>query len=833
VQFKKHMRYILFLFFTFSSFTSYSQIVGKVSDTNGEALSYVNIYLENSYSGTTSNDEGNFELNFSKPGNYSIVFQFLGFKKLVKKISINSFPYILNVRLEEELVSLDQVVLSNKSEDPAYRIIRETIAQRKENLAKISEYTADFYSRGLWKLKDVPLKIMGQEVGDLDGVLDSTRSGIIYLSETISKISYRQPNDFKERIIGSKVSGNDNGFSFNSAQESDFSFYENTIDLNTAIVSPIGASAMSYYNYKLEGVFYEGSKLINKIKVSPKRSKDRVWYGYVYIVEDDWQLYGIEIATTGQAIQTPFISELVFKQNFKFDPDYNFWVKISQTIDFGFGFLGLNGEGRFIANYSNYNFNPQFDKKSFTNEVLAFEAEANKKDSVFWTGTRPVPLTDEELADYIKRDSLQIIRTSKPFLDSLDRKSNKPKVLDIVLGYSYRNSSKKYQINYIGPVTGNGFNTLQGWYTSAGLSYYNWFDDNETTWFRAGLDATYGFADDRLRFTGRMTRKFNMKNNLRFDLSGGSKVQQFNPEEPISPFINNISTMFFERNYLKAYELNFARLRYSQEIINGLEVRATIGYEKRKPLFNETNQVIIAAKGVSYTSNNPLDPTDFSNAAIDTHDIYKSELVAEINFGQKYFSNPDMKFNIGNNRFPRLTITAENGLGSSNSNYNYTQLRARLDQELSFGTKGEFYYNLRGGTFFNAENISFADFQHFNGNQTRVGTASNYTNVFNLLPYYQLSTNKGYFEGHLEHDFKGWILGKIPGVNQLNFNLIAGAHFLTTETNKPYTEWSVGFDNIGIGKYRPLRLDYVRSYFDGNSKGAIIFGLKFLDVFGM
>ena len=66
---------------------------------------------------------------------------------------------------------------------------------------------------------------MGQEVGDLDGVLDSTRSGIIYLSETISKISYRQPNDFRERIIASKVSGNDNGFSFNSAQESTFSFY--------------------------------------------------------------------------------------------------------------------------------------------------------------------------------------------------------------------------------------------------------------------------------------------------------------------------------------------------------------------------------------------------------------------------------------------------------------------------------------------------------------------------------------------------------------------------------------------------------------------------------
>ncbi|MFT7627173.1 MAG: hypothetical protein ACI9AT_002187 [Ulvibacter sp.] len=827
------MQRIIFLFFIFSSFIVRSQIVGKVTDTNGEALSYVNIYLENSYTGTTSNDEGNFELNFSKPADYKIVFQFLGFKKLIKKVTIDSFPYILNVSLEEELVSLDQVVLSNEDEDPAYRIIREIIAQRKENLAKISEFTADFYSRGLWKVKDVPLKIMGQDVGDLDGKLDSTRSGIIYLSETISKIAYKKPNNFRERIIASKVSGNDNGFSFNSAQESDFSFYENTIDLNAAIVSPIGVSAMNYYNYKLEGIFYEGSKLINKIKVSPKRTMDRVWSGYVYIVEDDWQLYGIEISTNGQAIQIPFISDLVFKQNFKFDPDYNFWVKISQTIDFGFGFFGLNGDGRFIANYSNYNFNPQFDKTSFTNEVLAFETEANKKDSLFWKGTRPVPLTDEELADYIKRDSLQILRKSKRFLDSLDQKSNTLGVLDPLLGYTYKKSFKKYRIEYTGPVTGNGFSTLQGWNTSAGLSFYNWFDENQTKWFRAGLNASYGFADDRLRFTGRLTRKFNMKDKLRFDLSGGSKIQQFNPAEPISNIINSVATMFFERNYLKAYELNFARLRYSQEIVNGLEVRATIGYEERKPLFNETNQVIVAGKGVNYTSNNPLNPDDFTNAAIDQHDIYKSELVARITFGQKYFSNPDMKFNIGNDRYPRLTITAENGLGSNNSNYNYTQLRGRLDQELSLGNKGQFYYNLRGGIFFNADNISFADFQHFNGNQTRVGTAGNYTNVFHLLPYYQLSTNKSYFEGHLEHDFRGWILGKIPGINQLNFNLIGGAHFLTTETNKPYAEWSVGIDNIGIGKYRLLRLDYVRSYFGGNSTGAVIFGLKFMDLLGL
>ena len=826
------MQRSLALLIIFISFLSEAQIVGKITDTKGEELPYVNIYLDNSYVGTTSNDDGNYELNISEEGNYTIIFQFLGFKKITKKVEIISFPHILNVSMEEESVSLEEVVVSN-DEDPAYRIIRETIARRKENLEKISEFSADFYSRGLWKVYDVPEKIMGQEVGDLDGALDSTRSGIIYLSESISKISYKYPNEFNERIIASKVSGNDNGFSFNSAQEANFSFYDNTIDLNAEIVSPIANNALGYYRYRLDGIFYEGNKLINKIEVTPRRPKDRVWKGFIYSVEDDWQLYGVEITTNGEAIQVPFIKDLVFKQNFKFDPENNFWVKLSQTIDFGFGFLGLNGDGRFIANYSNYDFNPQFTKKSFTNEVLSFAPEANKKDSLFWKGTRPVPLTNEELTDYIKKDSLQVLRRSKPFLDSLDNKSNKFNFTDPLLGYTFKNSFEKWTLNYTGIVPGIRFNTIQGWNSNAGVSFFKWFDENQTSWLSIGADATYGIAEDRLRFTGRITRNFNRKNNLRFGLTGGSKVEQFNSTEPISTLINSISTMFFERNYLKAYELNFGRLSYSQEVFNGLEVFTTVGYEKRKPLFNTTDYVTIPNDNVSYTSNNPLDATDFSNAAINIHDIVKTQLTARITFGQKYFSNPDMKFNIGNDLYPRLTLTMENGLGSSNADYNYTQLRGVLDQEFSLGNKGEFYYRLKGGTFINAEDISFVDYQHFNGNQTRVGTSPNYTNVFNLLPYYDLSTNKSYFEGHIEHDFRGWILGKIPGINQLNFNLVAGAHILSTENRKPYTEWSVGIDNLGIGKYRLLRLDYVRSYYNGVGDGAIVFGLKFLDLLGL
>lgn len=827
---KKPFLFILLLAPVFA----FAQLIGKVSDTEGKPLPFVNVYIENSYTGTTTNDDGNYRLDSDryrdKEGEKAtVVFQFLGYQTLKREIVFDKKLIVLNVTLKPETFSLDQVVITS-GENPADRIVRNAIAVRKQNLEKLNAYTADFYSRGLWKMKDVPERILGQEVGDLDGALDSTRTGIVYLSETISHIAYRKPNDFFERIVASKVSGNDNGFSFNSARDANFSFYENTLELNAAIVSPIANNAFGYYNYKLEGVFYENNQLINKIKVNPKRPNDRIFSGVIYIVEDSWQLYGVELTTTGAAIQVPFVEELVFKQNFSYDENEDYWVKRSQTIDFSFGFMGFKGDGRFTAVYSNYDFNPNFDPKYFTNEVLFFEPEANKKDTLFWSGIRPVPLTDEEINDYIRRDSIQTLRQSKAYLDSIDSRNNKFRILSPITGYSYANTYKKWRLSYDGVLTNINFNTLQGWNASTGLSFSKWYDENRNRALSVSLNANYGFADDRLRFTGSVSKRFNRFNRNTLTLAGGRKVEQFNSSEPISPLINSISSLYFERNYLKGYDLTYARVGYSQEVFNGLRASGVLGYEERNPLFNQSDQVILRNEGVSYTSNNPLAPDDFENAVIDAHEIFKLRLQGRITFGQKYFTYPDGKFNIEDGRFPVLNLYYEKGFAASNSNYDYDQLSAQITQNINTGNTGRLSYNLSGGTFFNGEGISFVDYKHFNGNQTRVGTTFSYTHVFNLLPYYALSTNGNYFEAHMEHDFRGFILGRVPLLNKLNYNLVAGAHFLSTENNKPYSELSIGIDNLGFGKFRFLRLDYVHSFFDGNDKGAFIFGLKFLNI---
>jgi len=798
-----------------------AQVVGEITDTKGEKLPYVNIYLENSFTGTTSNQEGNYELEISQPGDYTIVYQFLGYKTQKKQVNIQSFPYTINVSLAEESTSLEEVVI-NSDENPADRVIRKAIANRKKNLAKVEAYTADFYSRGIWKIENAPEKILGQEVGDLGGGLDSTRSGIVYLSETKSKIKFKAPDDFHEKIIASKVSGDDNGFSLNSAQDADFTFYNNTIELNAELVSPIADYAFNYYDYKLEGIFYDDlGNLVNKIKVIPKRPKDRVFSGTIYILEDSWEIYGIELTTTGESTQITPIETLVFKQNFTYSEKDELWVKLSQTVEFTWKIFGIGGNGRFSAVYSDYDFNPQFTREDFSNEILSFAENANEKDSMYWEKIRPIPLTTEEVDDYIRKDSIQERKNSKVYKDSVDQVRNKFKITDPLFGYSYRNSFKQYSWNISGPIEGIRYNTVQGWNTTINANFTKWEDDYNKYW---GLNASanYGLADDRLRVKGGFIKKFNNKSKPYFTLNGGIEAKQINDTEPISTLVSSVASILFDKNYLKIYDRTFIEARYSEEIFNGFRLYANASFERRSALFDDPE---IIEDEDEFTANNPLAPNDFDSAPFEDHNIAKIGITGRINFDQKYYNYPDGKYNVTNSDYPTLYFSYEKGFAATVDDYNFDHFKVMANQRVSLQNKGDFEYSLKGGKFLNGENISLVDHQHFNGNLTHVKLDPS-INQFNLLPYYGYSANDTYGELHAEHNFKGYLLGKIPLLRSLNFNTVIGVNSLWTTGNKPYSEYSVGISNIGFGKYRILRVDYVKAYQGGWQDSGVMFGLS-------
>lgn len=813
------------LFLLLFSQSVLSQIKGNVTDTNGEPLPFVNIYIENSTIGTTSNEKGMYTLHTNER-NPTIVFQFLGYKTEKRTLNIDKHPYILDISLSEESYQLSAVTVSNK-DNPANAIIRNAIKHKEENSQKANRFEADFYSKGFLKLKDVPKKILGQEVGDLDGNIDTlTRSGIVYQSETISKIKFEKPHHVKENIIASKVAGNSNGFSFNTAASANFDFYDNYLNFNAKMISPIADNAFSYYKFTLESTFYDDkNRLINKIKISPKRNTEPVFDGYIYILEDSWAIYAVEVTAKGYRMQEPVISQLLIKQYFSYNDSYNMWAKNLQTVELQAKVLMIQLSGAFSYVYNNYQFKDAFAKKEFKGEVRLFQNDANKKDSLFWANARQIPLTDEEATNYRKKDSIEAIHTSDKYIDSVETRRNKFKFWDIFTGYSYRKSAKKMRFSYNGlfDLESIGFNTVQGFFAGTGFNFYKWNEDNLSS-THIGGDVQYSFAEKKLRATAEFTRVFNQINYPTLSILGGSQVKQFNPDNPISETVNSIASLFFKDNYMKLYNNEFLQVQYGQDIANGVYLQASFDYNNRKPLWNNSNYDL-TKKSKPYTSNNPLLPFDYEQN-FEKHYVSKLSLLAKFQINQRYTSYPKQKIKHFSSQFPTFQVKLTNTFSASKKEYQFQTLEGSITYTPSFDNKGETFLYLNGGLFFNAKNIHFIDYKHFNGNQTHVQFTENPNTSFYLLPYYTYSTNENYAELHIRHRFRGYITNKIPLFNKLQWNVVTGFHQLTRTNAKPYQELTIGLENIGWKSFRFFRIDYVRAYEGGFRTDGLMFGIS-------
>ena len=191
-------------------------------------------------------------------------------------------------------------------------------------------------------------------------------------------------------------------------------------------------------------------------------------------------------------------------------------------------------------------------------------------------------------------------------------------------------------------------------------------------------------------------------------------------------------------------------------------------------------------------------------------------------FGQKYATYPNSKINEGNDTYPKLSVNYTKRFGAKNSALNSDLFTANVRQDVRVGNYGNFQYQIRAGAFLKKKDIAFMDNLQANGNQLLFPIDTGLSS-FNLLEYYKFHTNDKYAEMHLEHDFRGAILGQIPLINKLNFHLVVGAKALFMADNKPYTEYAVGLANVGFGKWRLLRIEYVNSQYGTIKENGFVF----------
>jgi len=134
-----------FLFLLCSTLSA--QLKGKVMDSLNNPLSGVSIFIQNSFVGTVTNEEGEFYLGNLPEKKGEIVFKSLGYETQKHPFDVQKMPLDYKVQLREAFISLKEVTLKS-DENPANAIIRAAINKRKEKLLKNQSFTPTFIQKG-------------------------------------------------------------------------------------------------------------------------------------------------------------------------------------------------------------------------------------------------------------------------------------------------------------------------------------------------------------------------------------------------------------------------------------------------------------------------------------------------------------------------------------------------------------------------------------------------------------------------------------------------------------------------------------------------------------
>lgn len=811
------LRRLLFvaIFFLLSNDLFSFTINGQVTDKTGEPLPYANVYIKGTTRGTTTNLDGKYFLPVN-PGEYTIVFKFLGYKVDEKNITVNDKDIELNVVLSPENYNLKEVVIKASDEDPAYAIIRNAIKKRKLYLEQVNAFSCNVYIKGMQRLSKYPKKIFGVTV-DFGGMLDST-TGVVYLSESVSQYNFEKPDHIKEVMISSKVSGSNKAFSYNRASDMYFNFYENNVGRgglsDRGFISPIAGNALFYYHYKYLGAFTENGLTVDKIEVIPKRRFDPVFKGNIYIVEDSWRIHSTELLLTKEA-QIDFVDTISIKQiHVPVEGHPDIWMPVSNRFDFIFSAFGFEGGGTYVGVNSDYNVNPKFEKGYFGGEVMKVNEDANKRDSSYWNNIRPIPLSEMEKKDYVKKDSIAMLRESKPYLDSLDRISNKFSFGKIILsGYNYRERYKKQSFTFSPLLQNVQFNTVEGLNLSLQMDYSKTFEKRRRISFEPYI--RYGFSNKHFNSDLGISYYYNRVKFASVKIRGGSAVSQFNNENPISELINTSYTLFTERNYMKIYEKRFAEIKHSIELINGVYLTTGIEWARRIPMKNTNYYSFKNFENRWFTSNDPTNKSE-NKLGFEQNESLTFSAETKIKIKQKYISRPDNKI-IEGSPYPTIFVNYRKGIKNIlESDVDYDFIKTGLEDEIWLGLLGTSSFKIAYGNFLTKKKLYYMDVQHFNGNQTIFSSFR--LNDFQVLDYYSNSTVSESYEAHVEHNFSGFIFNKIPLLRKLKLDEIVSFHYL--HINGLDDHYEIGY---GLEKLSAFRVDLVTG-FTGNSKPS--FGIR-------
>ncbi len=858
---------VILLVLLFLPWFIYTQgIQGTIIAQNGESLPFATVYVQKLQLGTASNETGKYQLQLPA-GTHQVRFQYLGFTTLEVEIIVGNDYRTYNAVMKEEPLQLQIVEVNDKNEDPAYTIMRRAIAKASYHTQQIDEYTAISYLKGSGRIKDVPALFRKRIIKEMrESGMDTSTA---FVSESINEISYKRPNTYHEKVVSVRKIGEDNNTSPNNFINS--SFYAPEVNGAISPLSPKAFAYYKFEYLGFFTDHDQIINKIKVIPRSPGDQVfagtlyivDQLWN--IHSLKLVTSIWGIRFAIN--QVYNPILDQVwlpithiydVTGSLFGFDFEYRYFANISdynikvnpdlpnevlvfddrlekekaKTSDRNFrkketdeAFSQLNS-GQEISRKQLRKVLREYEKQELENaqkdtlekvvEITNYQvdSQAYTRDSLYWSNIRPIPLTEFEIKGYHRMDSIAIVEEIKAKEDTLENFSNGSvkrkstaqfKATDLILGGNYRwGKSKKFGLE--SPLATLHFNTAEGY--QIGLPMFVSGRFKSISW---SIDPAlhYSFARERLNsVVGIHLNTRSSEIRSRWMIEGGRSTPQYNEAGAIDPTLNDIFTLFFERNYLKPYEKQYVHLQW--QIDKGLlwKLRFSGELARKRSLKNRTDFVIFDSSKKTYTSNFPdnweLSNTDFQSyniGILSAHWDFRPWLKYQISDGKKRaIENSSPVFNI--------TIkTTISKLIDGTSNFQFMELGYKDVRNI--GIRGTLSVNVSGGIFLNTMNIFLPDFKHFPGNQTFL-TNLDPVSSYRMLPYYTYSTRDKYLSYFVNYQWRKFLITQIPLTRVFGWREALFINGLETPSSDHYLELGYTLNYL----FRLFRVELVSSWQD-------------------
>ena len=309
----KRLIIILLCLLTFNSWLRAQEtiVVGEVYDANtGEPLSNVNIYLQGTQEGTTTNAEGMFLLREELDRARTMVVSAVGYHTERFKIEPHTQSGI-DIALREKVGTLAEVFVV-PNENPALALMEKVRARRAANRRMVAEdaatgstalYVSDIQSRNLkrnlWK---------------------SLQSGMIQQEDSsyLVPLYWRQQTADTVREEATLLTVTDYQLLLGQIP-STFDFYANSMPfLSTSMLSPLAASGNTYYTYFLVDSVWVGEEKRYQVRFKTKNPFYATFNGEMMIDSATCALRSIEVKMPAQT-SINYLKGLSVRQTFTVD----------------------------------------------------------------------------------------------------------------------------------------------------------------------------------------------------------------------------------------------------------------------------------------------------------------------------------------------------------------------------------------------------------------------------------------------------------------------------------------------------------------------------------